>query len=398
MPNTDLTVSKQDEVKSEIGLFFKSNEEILSNALSGTTVDPDRIKSACVNAVIRNPKLLSADKGSFLSAVMQCASDGLIPDDREATLQIYNSKTKDPKSKKEVWIEKVQYMPMVQGIRKRARELGGIKSIISSCVHENDEFDYAEGDNPYLNHKAAKLGKPRGKIVGVYAIFKNMSDDILHREVMDKETVDKIRKASKSPDSPAWKNWYDQMSIKCVVRRGSKSVPSLPDSLRTIIERDDVNFDFSENPKVSPTVEHNPLISERQTQSALPSPDTELDASLGSGIGKEAEPVEASTKPQPSTGSVSTKSQSASSKKKPEFETKTAAHISYITKLHAALGAAPDEAGIDAVLKTYRENGDAPFKGDGVFDEYNSLARAHRDRVLGKIEATAVDAMCEEMI
>src|SRR5690606_5963950 len=142
----------------------------------------------------------------------KAASDNLMPDNREAALVPFNTKVKDAKGKEE-WKKLAQYMPMVQGIRKRALELGGAR-ITAECVYENDHFDAVLGDNPHIEHKPAKLGQPRGEIIGSYAIFKDEQGNILHREIMAKEDVESTRKVSRSKDGPAWREFFGEMAKK----------------------------------------------------------------------------------------------------------------------------------------------------------------------------------------
>lgn len=219
----------------------------------------DRFKATFITAVAHNPDILLCDRQSIKTALMKSAADNLLPDNREAALVPFNTKVTDPVTKKESWKKLAQYMPMVQGIRKRALELGGAR-ITAECVYENDHFDAVLGDDPHIEHKPAKLGQPRGEIIGVYAIFKDGDGNVLHREIMSKEDVESTRKVSKSANGPAWNAFFSEMARKAAVRRGAKSVPALPDNLRTVIERDDEYVDFAQAAEKSRTIEHNPLL------------------------------------------------------------------------------------------------------------------------------------------
>ena len=72
-------------------------------------------------------------------------------------------------------------------------------------MRTSDEFTWHQGDElPASNeHMPAKLGTPRGKMIGVYAIFKQGAT-ILHREVMDAEQVEATREQSKAKNSLMW--------------------------------------------------------------------------------------------------------------------------------------------------------------------------------------------------
>lgn len=225
------------------------------------TISYDRLRTVFITAVANNPEILECDKSSIKTSLMKCCSDNLLPDNREAALVPFNTKVKDSEGK-EVWVKLIQYMPMVQGIRKRSLELCGVR-IIAECVYDNDFYDEEQGDNPFIKHKPAPLGKPRGELIGAYAIFKTDEKTIVHRERMSIEEIEAARNVSKAKNGPGWTNFKPEMSRKTVLRRGSKSVPSLPDNLRTIIERDDDYVSFEPEAR-SRSIEHNPLVEERR--------------------------------------------------------------------------------------------------------------------------------------
>lgn len=227
-----------------------------------STIPIERFKATFITAVAHNPEILSCDPQSVKTALMKSAIDNLMPDNREAAIVPFNTKTKDPQTGRETWVKLAQYMPMVQGIRKRALELGGAR-IHAECVYENDEFVIIAGDDPRIDHKPAPFGKARGEIIGAYAIFKDKDGNILHREAMPKEDIEAARRVSRAKDGPGWTNFYGEFARKTVVRRGAKSIPNIPDKLRTIIERDDDYVDFDQAAAPPRTIEHNPLIDDR---------------------------------------------------------------------------------------------------------------------------------------
>jgi recombination protein RecT len=248
-------------IRDDAKLIVEDIADDLRMALPAT-IPLDRFKATFITAVAHNPEILQCDVQSIKTSLMKAAADNLMPDNREAALVPFNTKVKGPNGKEE-WKKLAQYMPMVSGIRKRALELGGAR-IHAECVYENDEFDAVLGDDPHISHKPAKFGKPRGEIIGAYAIFKDESGTILHRELMPKEDIESARKVSKSKDGPGWNNFYGEFARKTVVRRGAKSVPSISEKLRTIIERDDEYVDFTQLEKPR-TIDHNPLLESNST-------------------------------------------------------------------------------------------------------------------------------------
>ena len=177
-------------------------------------IPTDRFVRTAITSVGMNPDLLTTDRRSLLGACMKAAQDGLLPDGREAALVIFKGKA--------------QYMPMVAGLLKKARQSGQISSISAHVVYERDQFDYELGDNEHILHKPLITGE-RGKPVAVYAIART-TDGGAYREVMSVAQVEKVRAVSRTSrgDSP-WNQWWDEMARKTVIRRLAKYLPSSTD-------------------------------------------------------------------------------------------------------------------------------------------------------------------------
>jgi len=201
----------------------------------------ERFIRTTITAVQMSPQLLDADRRSLLAACMRAAQDGLLPDGREAALVIFKSKGGTPT---------VQYMPMVGGLFKKARNSGEIASIGAHVVYERDAFDYVLGDDEKIDHKPF-LGADRGKPIAAYAIAKT-KDGAIYREVMSHADIEKVRAVSraKSDDSP-WSNWWDEMARKTVFRRLAKRLPSSAD-LEQTLEHDNEVSGFTQQVGASP--------------------------------------------------------------------------------------------------------------------------------------------------
>jgi recombination protein RecT len=199
----------------------------------------ERFKRVLLTAVQNNTALATADRRTFFNSSMKCAQDGLLPDGREAALVIYNTKVKV--QGKDVWVPMVQYMPMIAGLRKKVRNSGEIATWDAKVVYEKDEFDFAEGLDPYLKHKPFIDGDP-GKVRAAYSVARLKSGETTF-EVMSVHQIERIRALSKSKDGPAWKDHYGEMCRKTVARRHSKVLPMSTD-LDDLIRRDDDLYDM----------------------------------------------------------------------------------------------------------------------------------------------------------
>lgn len=183
----------------------------------------DRFVRVCLNAVQANPAVLSADRKSLLLASMRAAQDRLLPDGREAVFNIYKTKVKQSGGRDE-WIEQVQYLPMVGGLVKKLYESGQATFVDAVAVYEKDEFDYQRGDEPRIIHRPYSGDEDPGKVTAAYVVVKLKNGEV-KREVMFRRDIEKVRESSKAKDGPGWTTWYDQFSIKSVIKRAYKQVP-----------------------------------------------------------------------------------------------------------------------------------------------------------------------------
>jgi recombination protein RecT len=96
--------------------------------------------------------------------------------------------------------------------------------VTGAVVHERDEFDWELGLNPQLIHKPHK--GDRGRATHWYAIVRDMdTGQLAGFAVLDRTMVEKRRKVSKSPDSPAWRDWYDEMALGKAAREALRFAP-----------------------------------------------------------------------------------------------------------------------------------------------------------------------------
>ena len=186
-------------------------------------IKPEKFQRVIMTVIQQNPGLMQADRRSLFASCIKCAADGLIPDGREAALVMFGTQ--------------VQYMPMLAGIQKRARNSGEIASIQAHVIYEHDHFVIRRGLNETIEHEP-KFPGDRGKPIGAYAIakFKDGSDPIF--EVMDITAIERVRSVSRAKNAGPWKDWWDEMARKTVFRRLSKWLPMTPDA-DELVRRDD---------------------------------------------------------------------------------------------------------------------------------------------------------------
>ena len=229
------------QTKHEPAVVFKAQvlkTEHEFRAALPAHIPVERFTRVVMTACVNNPALLDADRRSLFESAMQAAQDGLLPDNREGALVIYNTKVKGKNG--DHWIKKVQWMPMIAGVLKKIRNSGELLSISAYIAYSNDAFEYELGDDEKIKHRPAL--EDRGKPRLVYAIAKT-KDGGVYREIMTVADVEKVRAVSRAKDDGPWSSWWDEMARKTVLRRLSKRLPMSSD-LDDLMRRDDSLYDF----------------------------------------------------------------------------------------------------------------------------------------------------------
>ena len=218
-------------------------------------ISPERFQRTILTAVQSDPELLLADRQSLVLACMKAAQDGLLPDKREAALVIF---TENKKIGSE-WVrtKKVQYMPMVYGLRKKVLQSGEITDITANVVYRREAeegfFVYEEGTEAMLRHKPMlELTEAEATddcIVAAYSMA-TFKDGTKSYEVMRRFEITKVQNVSQTgalidykgqarePKGP-WKEWYPEQAKKTVIRRHTKTLPMSGDLLIDIEAMDD---------------------------------------------------------------------------------------------------------------------------------------------------------------
>lgn len=216
----------------------KMRDEVAAQLPKG--IDVDRFIRTAITAVQLAPELLTANRSSLYGALMQCAKDGLIPDGKEATIQIYNTNIGTRENPE--WVKAASYMPMVGGLLRQMYE-AGCTYVDAAAVYEEDHFVFKRGDSPSIEHEPDIIADNPGKVIAAYAIVK-LGNGETKREVMPRRDIEKVREASKASKGPGWTNWYDQFAIKAVLKRIYKQLPHTNERLEKIIQHDNEAMGF----------------------------------------------------------------------------------------------------------------------------------------------------------
>jgi len=217
-------VTHSDELQATLPAHIKP-EKFINTALLAWS------QSSYVQNACKTPE----GRKTFFTSVMRCAQDGLLPDGKEAAFVAYKNN--------------VQYMPMVDGLKKAMYNSGEIKDITTRVVFANDIFNViVEDGREKLTHYPTDLKDDPGEAVGVYCVV-NLKNGGQVIEVMRKAEVEKIRSFSKSASGPAWRDWWTEMAKAKVLRRAYKSSPKSADTTQMdrLIESDNDHYDLEKH-------------------------------------------------------------------------------------------------------------------------------------------------------
>lgn len=188
---------------------------------------------ALQTAITSTPDIAKCTERSVITECMKAAADGLVIDNREATLVKFG--------------EVAKYIPMYQGLMKMARNSGEISTIAAIIVHKGDEFKYTPGLDDFPIHNIDWFGD-RGEPVGAYSVVK-LKDGCYIVEVMSKAQIMKIAAGTKNAGQydctkgASWAEWWR----KTLIRRISKYMPRSTDrengDFFEAVERDDDLYD-----------------------------------------------------------------------------------------------------------------------------------------------------------
>jgi recombination protein RecT len=205
----EATVKKEAPKSNTIEGYIERMKPVLMEALP-KHMDTDRLARIALTCYRTNEKLRKCEVNSFLAAIVQCSQLGLEPNlIGHAYLVPYGNQ--------------VQFIIGYKGMLDLARRSGNIASIAVRPRYEKDIFTlkYTEEKDEFL-HVPWDLREDDefedgGKFLGAYlkVHFKDGST-LIH--YIGKNKIDKHRAKSKTGNFGPWKDNYEEMALKTVIR------------------------------------------------------------------------------------------------------------------------------------------------------------------------------------
>lgn len=187
------------------------------------------VMASVLNACRLNEGLRKVNQDSLYNVLKSCCEYGIVPNGRDAYIIPYK--------------DEAQFMLSYMGMVTLLHKSGLVSKIEAHIVKAGDRFSWRNG---VVDHCVDWFDSDRGDMIGVYAMC-TFKDGTVQYEVMSKKDVEDVRKSSKAPNAMPWKDHYDEMAKKSVVRRICKYLPiSQSAALHNVMSYDDgENFDYN---------------------------------------------------------------------------------------------------------------------------------------------------------
>ena len=217
--NTGLTEVKKDissQVLAKIDAFQAAGELRLPKDYSVE----NSLKSAYI--ILSDPKnniLAKCDKSSVAEALLKMVIYGVSPLKKQCYFIPYG--------------EKVECSISYAGNIAIAKRFGNLKSIKANAIFDGDTFEFevdsSTGRRKVLKHSQSLESVGNPVLKGAYAVYE-LNDGTIDVEVMNiKQIQSSWNQGGSKGNSPAHKNFPDQMAIKTVLNRACKLLISSSD-------------------------------------------------------------------------------------------------------------------------------------------------------------------------
>lgn len=215
-------IIEKDKADSFPAMLSKYKNEI-ARALP-KHLNPDRLCRIALTAFRRTPKLGQCDPRSVFAAVIQASQLGLEPDTLGRSYLIPYGK-------------EAQFVPGWRGLVDLTNRAGNA-SVWTGAVFEGDEFSYALGDRPFIDHKPGDEFEAN-KLTHVYAVGRVKNAEW---PVLEVWSVNRVKKHRDRYNKVGTRHYsyenFEMYARKVVLLQVLKYMPASPEMAATIALND----------------------------------------------------------------------------------------------------------------------------------------------------------------
>lgn len=187
----------------------------------------------------KKPVLEACTKQSIANALLKMVVWGLSPLKKQGDFIAYGST--------------LTFQPEYTGNIALAKRFGGLKWIKANAILEGEVFEFVTepetGRRRIIKHQQSLESLGNANIVGAYAVYE-LEDGTRDVEIMNKSMIEKAwNQGTMKGNSPAHKNFPDQMAIKTVINRACKLL--IRGSNDAVLFDDDTESTTQDNAKAS---------------------------------------------------------------------------------------------------------------------------------------------------
>lgn len=193
-------------------------------------MDADRIARIALTLIRKNPDLANCTTESFLGALMTCSQLGFEPGSPTQEAYIIPRKGQ------------AEFQLGYQGMVTLFYQHPMASSVKVETVRENDHFEHEEGLEERLVHRPCQTG-PRGRAIAYYSVARLINGGRTFK-VMYPAEIEERRQKMPSKNSPAWRDNYDEMAKKTVLRNHFKALPKSAELARALAHDGTVRTDW----------------------------------------------------------------------------------------------------------------------------------------------------------
>jgi len=211
-------------------------------------INPSKLAEEMMKEFNRNPKLLECTEESIINF---CKTTALAGTDRIGSGGMWAV----PHYNKEAKRLELTAIPDWRLLVEKAKLAKAIVHASADVIYPEDEIEYEKGLEPKFKH-IPKL-EHKGSPIAYYCIY-ILPNGIKDFVIMTKKEIEKIRESSKSKDFGPWKDYYDEMAKKTVIKRALKLFEGASPELTMLIELDNRNMGFTDTEEPAPIKEPQP--------------------------------------------------------------------------------------------------------------------------------------------